>query len=143
MGHGHPLLPFSPFHLSIQLCASTCPLYLPPKTLCLHTLFVLPMWFAFGKRYLSLLVRHPEPLVLHYYYCKTPSSILFAIVQTTLGFSVHKESAHSARDLGLTPGSGRSPGEGSGYPLQYSCLGYPMDRGAWRAAVHRVAQSWT
>ena len=39
------------------------------------------------------------------------------------------------------PGSGRSPGEGNGSPLQYSCLENPMDRGAWWAAVHRVAQS--
>ena len=41
-----------------------------------------------------------------------------------------KESARSARDPGLIPGSGRSPGEGNGSPLQYSCLGNPMDRGA-------------
>ena len=44
-------------------------------------------------------------------------------------------------DVGLIPGSGRSPGEGNGKPLQYSCLENPMDRGAWRAAVHGVAQS--
>ena len=42
--------------------------------------------------------------------------------------------AGNARDTGLIPGSGRSPGEGNGYPLQYSCLGNP--RGAWRATVH-------
>ena len=40
-------------------------------------------------------------------------------------------------------GSGRSPGEGNGNPLQYSCLENPMDRGAWRATVHGVAESWT
>ena len=38
--------------------------------------------------------------------------------------------------MGSIPGSGRSPGEGSGNPLQYSCLGNPMDRGAWQAIVH-------
>ena len=43
------------------------------------------------------------------------------------------------RDLGLIPGLGRSPGEGNGNPLQYSCQENPMDRGAWRATVHRVA----
>ena len=44
---------------------------------------------------------------------------------------------------GLIPRSGRSPGEGNGNPLQYSCLGNPMDRGAWWATVHEVAKSWT
>ena len=54
--------------------------------------------------------------------------------------SVGKESACSAGDTGLIPGSGRSPGEGNGYPLQYSCLEHPMDRGAWRATVHGVTR---
>ena len=40
-------------------------------------------------------------------------------------------------------GSGRSPGEGNGNPLQYLCLENPMDRGAWRATVHGIAKSWT
>ena len=44
-----------------------------------------------------------------------------------------------ARDVGSTPGLGRSPGGGHENPLQYSCLEHPMDRGAWRATVHRVA----
>ena len=48
--------------------------------------------------------------------------------------------ACNAGDLGSTPGSGRSPGEGYGYPLQYSCLGNPMDRGAWWATVHGVTE---
>uniref|UniRef100_A0AC11E9P4 Solute carrier family 66 member 2 n=1 Tax=Ovis aries TaxID=9940 RepID=A0AC11E9P4_SHEEP len=47
------------------------------------------------------------------------------------------------RDASLVPGLGRSPGEERGNPLQYSCLENPMDRGAWRAIVHRVAKSWT
>ena len=54
-----------------------------------------------------------------------------------------KESACNAGDLGSIPGSGRSPGEGIGNPLQYSCLENPMDRGAWWATIHRIAQSWT
>ena len=41
----------------------------------------------------------------------------------------------NTRDAGSTPGLGRSPGEGNGNPLQYSCLGNPMDRGAWRGTV--------
>ena len=45
------------------------------------------------------------------------------------------------RDAGSIPGSGRSPGGGHGNPLQYSCLKNPMDRGAWRATVHRVAKN--
>ena len=47
------------------------------------------------------------------------------------------------RDVGLIPGLGRSPGEGHGNPLQYSCLENPMNRGAWQATVCRVAKSWT
>ena len=57
--------------------------------------------------------------------------------------SVGKESACNVGDPGSIPGSGRSPGEGNGYPLQYSCLENPKDRGAWWAAVYGVAQSWT
>jgi len=51
-----------------------------------------------------------------------------------------KESACNAEDVGLIPGSGRSPGEGSGNTLQYSCLGNPMDRGTWRAIIHGVVK---
>ena len=54
-----------------------------------------------------------------------------------------KEYACNAGDPGLIPGSGRSPGEGNGNPLQYSCLENPMDRGAWQATVHGVTNSWT
>ena len=52
-----------------------------------------------------------------------------------------KVSAYNAGDPGLIPGSGSSPGEGNGNPLQYSCLGNPMDGGAWWAAVHGVTKS--
>ena len=51
------------------------------------------------------------------------------------GVSDSKESAGNVEDLGLIPGLGRSPGEGNGNPLQYSCLENSMDRGAWQAAV--------
>ena len=50
--------------------------------------------------------------------------------------------AGATGDVGSTPGSGRSHGEGNGKPLQYSCLENPMDRGAWWATVHRLAKSW-
>ena len=52
-------------------------------------------------------------------------------------------SACNVGDLGSIPGSGRSPGEGNGNPLQYSCLETPMDGGAWWATVHGVTESDT
>ena len=51
-----------------------------------------------------------------------------------------KDLPANAGDLGSVPGSGRSPGEGNGNPLQCSCLENPMDRGAWQATVHGVAK---
>ena len=52
--------------------------------------------------------------------------------------------AGDTRDMGLIPGLGRSPGEGNGNPLEYTCLKkYPMDRGAWQATVHGTAKSQT
>ena len=54
-----------------------------------------------------------------------------------------KASTRNAGDLGSIPGSGRSPGEGNGNPLQYSCLENSMDRGAWWATDHGVTKSWT
>ena len=54
-----------------------------------------------------------------------------------------KETACNVEDRGLIPGWGRSPGERNGNPLQYSCLGNPMDGGTWRTTVHGVAKSRT
>jgi len=54
-----------------------------------------------------------------------------------------KESSWNTEDPGLIPGSGRSPRERNGYPLQYSCPENPMDREAWQATVHGVAKSQT
>ena len=65
---------------------------------------------------------------------------------TNLGFPVgshSKESACNAGDMGLIPGSGRSPGEGNDYPLEYCCLDNSKDRGAWQATVHGVTKSQT
>ena len=67
-----------------------------------------------------------------------PASVLFLNFP---GGSNGKASAYNAGDPGLIPGSGKSSGEDSGNPLQYSCLGNPMDRGAWRAIVHGVPES--
>ena len=61
----------------------------------------------------------------------------------TLGFpggSDSKESAHSVGDSGLIPGSGRSPAEGNGNPLQYSCLENPTDGRRWQTVVHGVTE---
>ena len=55
----------------------------------------------------------------------------------------HPAKAGDVRDVGLIPQSRRSPGEGNGSPVQYSCLENPMDRGAWRALVRRVTKSRT
>ena len=59
------------------------------------------------------------------------------------GGSEGKESACNVGDLDSIPGLGRSPGEGYGYPLQYSGLENSIDRGAWQTTVHAVAKSWT
>ena len=68
------------------------------------------------------------------------------ILDTPLDFpggSDGKASVYNAGDLGSSPGLGRSPGEGNGNPLQYYCLGNPMDRGGWQATVCGVAKSRT
>ena len=65
-----------------------------------------------------------------------------ALVLSSGGSEV-KASACNEGDLGSIPGSGRSPGEGNGNPLQYSCLENPMDGGAWWAIVHGVTKSRT
>ena len=54
--------------------------------------------------------------------------------------SVVKNPPAKVKDVGLIPGSGRSPGKGNGNRLQYSCLGSPMDRGVWQVTVHGVAK---
>ena len=59
------------------------------------------------------------------------------------GGSVVKNLPANAEDTGLIPGSERSPGEENGNPLQYACLGNPMDRGAWWAIVHGIKKSQT
>ena len=74
------------------------------------------------------------------------SSYLGIYALPLLGFpggSAGKVSACNAGDLGSIPGLGRPPGEGKGYPLQYSGLENPMDRGTWQATVHGVTESDT
>ena len=69
--------------------------------------------------------------------------VLVVLEEISLVAQTAKVSACSAGDPGSIPGSGRSPGEGNGNPLQYSCLGNPMDRGAWWATVRGVAKNRT
>ena len=57
------------------------------------------------------------------------------------GGSVLRNLPANAEEMALIPGSGKSPGEGNGSLLQYSCLENPMDRGTWWAAVHEVTES--
>ena len=57
-----------------------------------------------------------------------------------LGGSDGKASAHNTGDPDSMPGSRKSPGEGNGNPLQYSCLGNPMDRGVWQATAHGITR---
>ena len=81
--------------------------------------------------------------------CSPPRSSVQGILQAKYcsGLSCpspgEKRLAYNAGDLGSVPGSGRSPGEGNGTPLQHSCLENPTDRGAWWATVHGVAKSPT
>ena len=67
--------------------------------------------------------------------------LIFFLTVSIRYWSDGKESACSAGDASLIPGWGRSPGEGNGNALQYSCLESPMDRGAWWASVHGIAKS--
>ena len=82
----------------------------------------------------------------HSFVILSPKLYLFVSTMTRLGFpggSVSKESASNAGDPGSIAGLGRSPGEGNGSPLQYSCLENLMDRGAWWATIHGVTKSRT
>ena len=84
-----------------------------------------------------------------YYLCKSGEGCLCIQIFACMGFlggASGKEPSLGAgdlRDKGTIPGSGKAPGGGHGNTFQYSCLEKPMDRGAWRATVHRVAKSWT
>ena len=67
-------------------------------------------------------------------------TVMYALIQGLPRCLSGKESVCNVGDTGSVPGSGRSPGEGNGNSLQYSCLENPMDRGAWRATVHQGLQ---
>ena len=91
------------------------------------------------------------PILTNYQFLERFPKIIsfYKYLEILMGFpgsSVVKNllaSAGDAKDLGLIPGLGRSPGGGNGNPLQYSCLENSTDRGAWRAIVHGVTKSRT
>ena len=96
--------------------------YRKNKSSFLDSIYLIKSWLAMSYKCILFFQRTLNRVILKY----------------TIGFpggSVGKESACNAGDLGSISGSGRSPGEGKGNPLQCSCLENPMDRGAWRATV--------
>ena len=120
---------------------------LPPTLSCLitTTMFSVSVCFFVWFIHLFCFVCFISFFIL-YIWVKSYSFCLFPSDLFCVGFpgsSDGKESACKTGDLGLIPGSGRSPGEGNGNPLQYSCLENSMDREPWRATLHGVAKSWT
>ena len=96
-------------------------------------------WFYLLRSFASMCLQ----TILHeFFYTSSefPSAAFFLHV---LYLVISKASACNAGDLGSIPGSGRSPGEGNGNSLQYSCLENPMDEGAWWARIHGVAKCRT
>ena len=84
-----------------------------------------------------------ENLHYIYLYLSIYNLFIYNLLFIFPGGSDGKESACNAGDLGLIPGLERSPGEGNGNLLQYSCLKNPTDREAWQAIIQRVTRSWT
>ena len=143
------------FHLFLTSSASTRSLQL----LCFNVLIFrrnVPLIFPiFLKRSLVIPLLLFSSSFMHCLLKKTLSSLLAILWNSAFnwmylslssgfpGGSDGKESTCNAGDPGLIPGLGRSPGEGNGYPFQYSCLKNSMDRGHWWATVHRVTKDMT
>ena len=90
--------------------------------------------------------RHLFPGGYTYYPRKTLRTENWVFIKNQKGFPgglAVKNLPANTGDRGSIPGLGKSPGEGNGNQLQYSCLENPMDRGAWRATIHGVTESWT
>ena len=113
-----------------RACSNSCPLSLQ----CHPTISSSVFPFSSCLQSFPASRSFPNELVLH---------IRWSNYWNFPGGSDGKASAYNAGDLGSIPGSGRSPGEGNGNPLQESCLEDPMDGGAWWAIVHGVAKSRT
>ena len=96
-----------------------------------------------SSQFLSFLLTEEKAFLLSSFQMIFPHSIKLSKERSFPSDLDCKESACHIGDAGSIPGSGRSPGGGNGNPLQYSCVGKPVDRGAWRATVHGVTKSWT
>ena len=94
------------------------------------------LWMKWQHLMISLVNLHDVPY--NKIQLKVPSTIC-----DFPGGSDSKASVYNTGDPGSIPGLGRSPGEGNGNPLQYSCLENPMDRGAWWATIRGVSKGWT
>ena len=115
------------------------------ETFCLPGLqgFLIGLWVNWSSIGFNSFPFKRVTFFVFFFFFKRTSSKACNLIQ---GFPVNsddKDSDCKAEDPGAIPGSERSPGEGNGYPLQYSCLENSTDRGAWRATVHRVAKSQT
>ena len=114
----------------LKLCVLYVWQYRKNKSSFLDSMYLIKPWLAMAYKFILFF----------------KSTLNRGILMYTIGFpsgSVSKESACNAGDLGSISGSGRSPGEGNGNPLQYPCLGNPMDRGTWRTTVHGSHKSQT
>ena len=80
---------------------------------------------------------------MHIYHFILITVLLVGLLQGALVVKNSPASGGDSRDVGSIHGLGRFPGEGNGNPLQYSCLGNPMDRGAWETTVHGIAKNLT
>ena len=102
-------------------------------------------FFFFRIKYhlLIMTILLPTFQVHAYFFVWLHGSELVDHCSMIMGFPGGSDDIESQGDLGSNPGLGRSPREGNGNPLQYSCLENPRDRGAWRATVHGVAESQT
>ena len=120
-----------------------------PLLLCNDFLYPWQFYFLWNWFCLKLIWYFPlnflSELTLHVFLCPFIFNLRVFLYWYFLHSPVSKESACNEGDPGLIPGSGRSPGEGKGNTLQYSCLENPMDRGAWQATVYavvRVRHDW-
>ena len=127
-----------------NMCLIAC---IPPSPKS-HLYWVSPLllWSSFSKLSRVLSPRRQSSFCPKENLTGNPHIVDFFFKYAYIGFpggSEVKASARNAGDPDSIPGSGRSPGEGSGNPLQYSCLENSTDGGAWWAIVHGVAKSWT